>query len=122
MSAARDGLEVHLRLHPESLGDVRVNVRWERGALTAHLEVATPAAREALEGGLGVLRTTLNEQGVPVERLHVTVRLDVEARSQGQQAERQAGMVFGPPSPPAPRLADEPEAPQATPGRLDIRI
>lgn len=121
-SASQGGVEVRLRLHPESLGDVQVRLRWERGALTADLEAATPAAREALEGGLGTLRNALTDQGIHVERLHVTMRLDVEARSQGQQPGRQAGVLFGPPSPPTPRIPDEPDAPKAPAGRLDIRI
>jgi len=121
-SASQGGVEVRLRLHPESLGDVHVRLRWERGALTADLEAATPAAREALEGGLGTLRNALTDQGIHVERLHVTMRLDVEARSQGQQPGRQAGVPFGPPSPPTPRMPDELDPPKAPAGRLDIRI
>ena len=121
-SASQGGVEVRLRLHPESLGDVHVRLRWERGALTANLEAATPAAREALEGGLGTLRNALTDQGIHVERLHVTMRLDVEARSQGQQPGRQAGVPFGPPSPPTPRMPDELDPPKAPAGRLDIRI
>jgi flagellar hook-length control protein FliK len=82
MSAAGGGMQVRMTLHPESLGEVMVQVRWERGVLTARLEAATPEARAALEGGLGSLRTALAEQGVPVERLQVGLQLGPDAQAQ----------------------------------------
>ena len=75
--AWQGGVEVRLQLHPESLGDVRVRVRWEGGVLSAHLEAGTPQAQAALEGSLPELRSALQAQGIPVEHLQVGLRLDL---------------------------------------------
>jgi hypothetical protein len=121
-SLARGGIEVRLHLHPESLGEVRVQVRWESGTLSARLEAATPAARDALESGAPALRATLQEYGIPVERLSVNVRMDGEARPQHR------------PHAPENPVRDDPTRDrsndtEATPildpvamGRVDIRI
>ena len=121
-SLSEGGMEVRLRLHPESLGDVQVHVRWDRGLLTARLEAATPAARDALEGGLHLLRDALQEQGVPVDRLHVGLRLGLEGQSRGQDPGRQSGA--NPAPAPAP-IESADAASSSTPapaGRLDVRI
>lgn len=121
-STAQGGMEVRLQLHPEALGEVRVHVRWEGGILTARLEAATLAAREALQAGLQGLRDTLHEQGVPVERLQVDLRMDLGARSHGHAPPRPPEMVAAPRAPaaaPAPAAAEIAAAP---PGRLDVRI
>ena len=121
-SLSEGGMEVRLRLHPESLGDVQVHVRWDRGLLTARLEAATPAARDALEGGLHLLRDALQEQGVPVDRLHVGLRLGLEGQSRGQDPGRQSGATPAPA--PAPNESAD-AASGSTPapaGRLDVRI
>ncbi|HSB73584.1 MAG TPA: flagellar hook-length control protein FliK [Candidatus Methylomirabilis sp.] len=115
-------MEMRLRLHPESLGDVQVHVRWEGGVLTARLEAATPTARDALEGGLHLLRDALQEQGVPVERLQVGLRLDLGGQAQGHTLSRQAdGRPDGPPTP--VRGVTESVTTTVPPaGRLDVRV
>ena len=122
MSASRGGVEVRLLLHPESLGDVQVQVRWERGVLTARLEAATPAARDVLAGGLETLRTALQDQRVPVDRLQVAVRLDLGAWSHGQELARQQRDAPGPPLALAWATPAGPEPAPSAAGRLDIRI
>lgn len=122
MSASRGGVEVRLRLHPESLGDVQVQVRWERGVLTARLEAATPAARDVLAGGLETLRMALQDQGVAVDRLQVAVRLDLGARSHGQELARQERDAPGPPLALAWATLAGPEPAPGAAGLLDIRI
>jgi flagellar hook-length control protein FliK len=122
MSAARGGMEVSLRLHPESLGEVRVQVRWEGGVLSARLEAATPAARDALEGGAHTLRATLQDQGIPVERILVGIQMDLGTPSHQQnlgtespiQPDRSAEV----PSP----SRGEPVAEPVAAGRVDIRV
>ena len=121
-SLAHGGLHVRLRLHPESLGEVRVEVRWEGGVLSARLEAATPAARESLESGAQGLRTALQEHGIPVERLSVGIRMDLQTRSHDRslasEAERFGEAVPGTPSAIESQWSPEP----AASGRLDIRI
>ncbi len=121
-AAAQGGMEVRLRLHPESLGEVRVQVRWEGGLVTARLEAATPAAHELLERGLPTLRTALQEQGVPLDRLQVGLRLDVGAQSQNPDLGRPTGGPLAPPPVPAGVAPETAEVIAAPIGRLDIRI
>jgi flagellar hook-length control protein FliK len=125
-SLAHGGMEVRLRLHPESLGEVRVQVRWEGGMVSARLEATTPAARETLEGGAQALRAALQDQGIPVERLSVGIRMDLQARSQGQElAERRHDFASRSESAAgdAPARAPEPMTPDVRGrGRLDLRI
>jgi flagellar hook-length control protein FliK len=75
--AASGGVEVRVRLEPESLGEVRVAVRWDGGAVSARLEVGSPAAREALESHLPALRKSLQEQGIPIQQMDVGIRRDL---------------------------------------------
>jgi hypothetical protein len=124
-SLAHGGMEVRLRLHPDSLGEVRVAVRWEGGVLSARLEAATPAARDALEGGSEALRASLQEQGIPLDRLSIAVRTDVQSHSQGRgassHAESQPEQAATLPRPERPEEAPTGRA-AAADGRLDIRI
>jgi flagellar hook-length control protein FliK len=124
-SVAHGGMEVRLRLHPDSLGEVRVAVRWEGGLLSARLEAATPAARDALEGGTEALRASLQEQGISLDRLSIAVRTDLQSRSQGHRSWshpepwQDHGTTLRQPE----RSEEAPTGRAgATDGRLDIRI
>jgi flagellar hook-length control protein FliK len=66
----RDG-EVQLRLSPPELGSIRLEVRIQDGAMIAHLEAETEAARTAIVENLPALRERLAEQGVRIERFDV---------------------------------------------------
>jgi flagellar hook-length control protein FliK len=91
----RDG-EVRLRLSPPELGSIRLDVRVENGALTAHMQTETDAARLAIIDNLPTLRDRLAEQGVRIERFDVDLM------------QRQPG---GMPDQPGGRQPDMPEAP-----------
>jgi flagellar hook-length control protein FliK len=121
-SLARGGIEVRLHLHPESLGEVRVQVRWESGTLSARLEAATPAARDALESGAPALRATLQEHGIPVERLSVDVRMDGEARSQHRPYASESPVRDEAPRDRASETEPTPIPDPVAIGRVDIRI
>ncbi|MCW5775125.1 MAG: flagellar hook-length control protein FliK [Phycisphaeraceae bacterium] len=63
--------QIVLRLHPESLGMVRVALGVREGIVTAQLEPTTRVARELLEAGLSSLRAALEARGLHVDRLVV---------------------------------------------------
>jgi flagellar hook-length control protein FliK len=121
-SFARGGMEVRLHLHPESLGEVRVQVRWEGGTLSARLEAATPAARDALENGAPALRATLQEHGIPVERLSVNLRMDSEARSQHRPPTSESPVLEETARDHPNRTEPAPVPDPVLSGRVDIRI
>src|SRR5205085_8604923 len=66
----RDG-EVRLRLSPPELGSLRLDVKIQDGALVAHLQTETDAARTAILDNLPALRDRLADQGVRIERFDV---------------------------------------------------
>jgi flagellar hook-length control protein FliK len=117
-------MEVRLRLHPESLGEVRVQVRWENGVLSARLETASSTARDALQSSAPALRDALQEQGIPLEHLTVSIRMDLETRSSSQDPGTQAGQgsPSDPASPAQSALRAEPEGETVPAGRVDVRI
>jgi hypothetical protein len=127
MSVSQGGIEVRLRLHPESLGEVDVRIRWEGGVLSARLEAATPAAREALEAGVGGLRTALREQGIPVEQVQIGLRLGLGDRLPGQAGggwarEAAESELRATPAEIVSSAPTPPTVPAPADGRLDIRI
>jgi flagellar hook-length control protein FliK len=65
------GGAMNLRLDPPDLGQVRVQMTLSRGTVAAEFHASTPQAHQLLEKNLSMLRTTLEQQGLTVERLTV---------------------------------------------------
>ncbi|MCR4585190.1 MAG: flagellar hook-length control protein FliK [Lachnospiraceae bacterium] len=65
------GLE--MVLHPASLGNVSVNITNNGGGLTAQFTVQNEAVREAIEAQVAVFKENLEQQGVKVEAVEVSV-------------------------------------------------
>lgn len=91
----KDG-EVTMRLHPEALGKLTVQVRVEASTVHARVEATTEAAREMLMSHSPALRAALESRGLEVQRLEIT--LAPEARSESgprfamsDDADRHAG-------------------------------
>lgn len=68
-----DTTSMELQLNPENLGKVNVSVIAKNGVMTAAFTVENQLAKEALESQLMVLKENLNEQGVKVDAIEVTV-------------------------------------------------
>ena len=62
-----------MTLNPQSLGNVAVNLISKNGALTAEFTTQTEAAKAALESQIVVLKENLEQQGVKVDAVDVTV-------------------------------------------------
>jgi flagellar hook-length control protein FliK len=68
----RDGIgDARIRLLPEYLGELNVAIRVEHGSVTASLEAATPAVRHWIESHEPMLRQSLAEHGLQLDRLIV---------------------------------------------------
>ncbi len=63
--------EAVIRLKPEHLGEVTINVRVERGAVEATVTASLPAVREWLEAQEPLVRQHLADQGLSLTRLRV---------------------------------------------------
>ena len=64
---------MELQLNPEHLGRVHLTITEKEGMMTAQFAAETHAAKEAIESQLFQLRETLQDQGIKVERIEVTV-------------------------------------------------
>jgi hypothetical protein len=66
--------ELIIRLNPDNLGEVRVNLTSHGNQeLSARLIASTPESHELLKGQLDSLKSTLEAQGVTVDRLSVVL-------------------------------------------------
>lgn len=69
----RPAAEILLRLQPDTLGTVRLQLRTIENHLAARVVVQTEGARHAVEGNLPELQRTLAEAGLVIDRFEVTV-------------------------------------------------
>jgi flagellar hook-length control protein FliK len=65
------GGAITMRLEPPALGQLRIELHIQQGAVVADFTAATPEARVLLEANLGMLRERLESQGLSVERISV---------------------------------------------------
>jgi flagellar hook-length control protein FliK len=64
---------MELQLNPEHLGKVNLTISSKDGMMTAHFVVQNELAKEAVEGQMITLKETLDQQGIKVESIDVTV-------------------------------------------------
>lgn len=64
---------MELQLNPENLGKINLTVISKDGILTAKFVTGTEAAKEAIESQLQMFKENLNNQGLKVENVEVTV-------------------------------------------------
>jgi hypothetical protein len=77
-----------IRLSPEHLGNVEVQLSMQQGALQATFVTESVHAKEALEGQLSSLRQQLTLHGVTVERMIVADNSAYTMQSQQQSDQR----------------------------------
>lgn len=73
ITLSADSTSMEIQLNPEHLGKVNLSVLAKHGQLTASFVVDNYVAKEAIESQLNVLKECLNEQGIKVEAIEVTV-------------------------------------------------
>ena len=65
--------EMELQLHPASLGNVKVALATKGGVVTAQLTTENEIVKNAIESQVSQLKQNLEEQGVRVEAIEVSV-------------------------------------------------
>jgi len=65
--------ELEMNLHPASLGNVRVNLTANNGQVTAQFIAQNEIVRSAIESQITMLTKQLEEQGVKIEAVEVTL-------------------------------------------------
>lgn len=86
--------QMELQLHPASLGTVNVSLVTKGGAVTAEFTAQNEAVRAAIESQVSQLVTNLEEQGVKVEAVEVSVashqmERNLEEDSQNDQSRQE---------------------------------
>ena len=84
------GSSVELQLHPASLGTLNISVTAKNGIVTAQFTAQDEAVKNMLEGQVAELRNRLDEQGVKVEAIEVTVSSHEFERNLEQNANQDA--------------------------------
>ncbi|MDB5102709.1 MAG: flagellar hook-length control protein [Fibrobacteres bacterium] len=69
----KDGDEISIQLSPEHLGKVRVALEMKEGAMSARISVENDNVRQQVEAGLAGLRDSLENQGIKLQGLEVSV-------------------------------------------------
>jgi flagellar hook-length control protein FliK len=64
---------MELQLNPEHLGKVNLTLSSKEGLMSAHFVVENDLAKEAVESQMFILKETLDQQGIKVETIEVTV-------------------------------------------------
>lgn len=64
---------IEMQLNPASLGKIYLQVLSREGVITAQIAAQNEAVKEALESQVMVLRENMNQQGLKVEAIEVTI-------------------------------------------------
>lgn len=73
VNMTRDASSMELQLNPENLGKIHLMVTTKNGIVTAHMLAENEAVKNALENQIVQLRENLNNQGLKVEAIEVTI-------------------------------------------------
>jgi len=68
-----DMTELEMNLHPASLGNVRVNLTAQNGQITAQFIAQNETVRAAIESQVTQLTNQLEDQGIKVEHVEVSI-------------------------------------------------
>ena len=82
--------QVRLRLNPEFLGDVTVDVRVNGGSVVASVHASSADVREWLRTNEALLRQTLADQGLHLERLAIAEKDTQPGKEQPDEERRGA--------------------------------
>ncbi len=73
MNKRLDTGTINLKLHPQELGELRMEIKVEQDNIKAHIIAQTPQAQEMIDRHLPRLREALEQQGMNLAQVEVTV-------------------------------------------------
>lgn len=93
LNVSQDTTSIEMQLNPENLGKVYVHLSSKEGTVNAQFTATNEVVKEALEAQLVTLRENLNQAGVKVDAVEVTVSSHEFERNleQDQSREEQEG-------------------------------
>ena len=93
VNISQETTSMQMQLNPENLGKIYLEVSVKAGNIHAELAASDEAVRTALEAQVAELRASLNQAGLKVDSIEVTVASHEFERNleQGQEREEQEG-------------------------------
>ncbi len=73
LQANGDRSQMTLRLHPEELGELRLELVMEKGGIKAHIQAQTAQVQEVLERHMPRLREAFAQQGLQLDDVEVSL-------------------------------------------------
>ncbi|WP_284639045.1 flagellar hook-length control protein FliK [Paenibacillus silviterrae] len=83
--------EAKLSLYPQHLGHVEVKLSMQHGQLTAHFIADNAAGKEMLENQMAQLRSSLQNQGIQIEKIEVSQSQSFQSGMFQEQRQQQPG-------------------------------
>lgn len=87
ISVTPETTSMDMQLNPENLGKIHLHIASREGVITAQITAQNEFVKEALESQVAQLRDNLNNQGVKVEAVEVTVSAHEFDRNLEQNAQ-----------------------------------
>lgn len=93
--AAREGEQrMTVRLVPESLGEMRVELRSHDGELSVRIVSANPVVRETMQAQVHELRQSLSREGIEVGKVDIAANMSQNMDSGGRHSQEAAQQAF----------------------------
>ena len=89
LNASPEITEMELQLQPASLGTINLQLTYKNGAITAQFIAQSEAVKSAIEMQVVQLKTTLEDQGIKIEAVEVTVASHEFERTMEQGGKQQ---------------------------------
>lgn len=84
-----DLTQMELQLHPATLGTINMTISSREGVVTANIQTQNEAVKNVLESQVMMLRQNLEDQGVKVEAIEVTIASHEFERNLDQSNEQE---------------------------------
>lgn len=85
INLSAEGTSMEMQLNPENLGKIYLNISEKEGVIRAQIAAQNEIVKEALETQMVELRQNLNQQGIKVDAIEVTVAThEFEQNLEGQ--------------------------------------
>lgn len=94
MQAQPNMSKLLIKLYPEQLGSLRIELLQQNGIMTARILATTATAKDLLDSQLQGLKQAFTSQNIQVEKIEISQALtDPERQSKGQSHEQSGGQA-----------------------------
>ena len=90
-----DSTSLEMRLNPENLGRVSINITSKAGVMTAQINTENRQAKEAIESSLQILKENIEAKGIKVEAVEVRISDFNMADSRNSESQAESDRAEG---------------------------